>query len=53
MQVTVSDWPIKPMEPVSFDEAFDDKNTIFQVKWDGVRVLTYVYPNGDVSLTAA
>lgn len=50
MQFTVSDWPIKPMEPVSVDEAFDDADMFFQVKWDGVRVLTYVYPDGKVRL---
>lgn len=50
MQFTVSDWPIKPMEPVPVDEAFDSADTFFQVKWDGVRVLTYVYPDGQVKL---
>lgn len=31
------------MEPVSFPEAFDDENYIYQVKWDGVRMLAIVH----------
>ncbi len=34
--------PIKPMEPVITEEAFDDGNHVFQIKWDGVRGLTLV-----------
>lgn len=37
--------PIRPMEPVSHQEAFDDTNWTAQVKWDGVRCLAYL--NGD------
>jgi bifunctional non-homologous end joining protein LigD len=33
--------PIPPMEPVKCDQAFDSENHIFQVKWDGVRMLTF------------
>lgn len=38
------------MEPVSAAEAFDSADTLFQVKWDGVRVLAYIYPNGRARL---
>jgi len=33
--------PVVPMEPVLADEPFDHEDYIFQVKWDGVRILAY------------
>lgn len=33
---------LKPMEPVSYPEPFDDKEYVFEVKWDGVRTLACV-----------
>ena len=39
-------WPVLPMEPMKRAEPFDDPETLFQVKWDGVRVLAYAYPEG-------
>lgn len=33
--------PIPPMEPVKCEKAFDSEDHIFQVKWDGVRVLAF------------
>lgn len=43
-------WPVKPMEPVSCDKPFDSADTLFQIKWDGVRVLAYVYPDNSIRL---
>lgn len=43
-------WPVKPMEPVSCDKPFDSFDTLFQIKWDGVRVLAYIYPDKSVRL---
>ena len=40
------EWPVLPMELVTRTDAYDDANTIFQVKWDGVRCLSYVDENG-------
>lgn len=50
MRYTQADWPVAPMEPVRRAEPFDDQNTLFQVKWDGVRALAYAYPGGGVRL---
>lgn len=33
---------IKPMEPISIDHLSKNKNSIYQIKWDGVRVLTNI-----------
>lgn len=33
---------IEPMRPVSHPQAFSDEHFIFQVKWDGVRMLAYI-----------
>jgi bifunctional non-homologous end joining protein LigD len=46
MDYTVSDWPVRPMEFDAGKAAFDDPDTLFQVKWDGVRCLAYSYPEG-------
>ncbi|MEI6100297.1 MAG: DNA ligase, partial [Eubacteriales bacterium] len=40
------EWPVIPMEPVARADAFDSEDTLFQVKWDGVRVLAYAFPGG-------
>jgi bifunctional non-homologous end joining protein LigD len=50
MDFAISDWPVLPMEPVTTNEAFDDADTLFQVKWDGVRILAYKYPDGQLRL---
>lgn len=34
--------PIKPMEPKSRPRPFDSDRHIFQVKWDGVRILSFI-----------
>lgn len=38
------EWPVPPdaMEPVLWPEPFDDPRFAFQVKWDGIRILTWV-----------
>lgn len=33
---------LKPMEPRSAKEAFDSEEYVFQVKWDGVRMVAFV-----------
>lgn len=43
-------WPVRPMEPVTGDAAFDSADTLFQVKWDGVRILAYIYPDTSIRL---
>lgn len=45
-----SDWPVVPMEPVSRQDIFDSADMLYQVKWDGVRVLAYIYPDRRVRL---
>ena len=42
------DW-IAPMEPVLIKKPFDDERYIYQIKWDGIRILSYLTP-GTVSL---
>ena len=34
---------LKPMEPRSRKEPFDSKEYIYQVKWDGVRIISFIY----------
>ncbi|MGI5922010.1 MAG: non-homologous end-joining DNA ligase [Syntrophomonadaceae bacterium] len=34
------------MEPVLHPEPFDDPDFIYQVKWDGVRILSFIKQNG-------
>ncbi|KEO84312.1 hypothetical protein EL26_05965 [Tumebacillus flagellatus] len=34
--------PVVPMQPVQVDEPFDDPKWLYQIKWDGVRMLTYL-----------
>lgn len=46
----MSDWPVPPMEPVSRPDPFDCPDTLFQVKWDGVRALAYAGSSGGVRL---
>ncbi len=41
--------PFMPMEPKTCREAFDDRDTGFQVKWDGVRILAHI-KDGQVQL---
>ncbi|HHY42215.1 MAG TPA: DNA ligase [Thermoanaerobacterales bacterium] len=41
--------PFLPMEPIICREPFDDANTGFQVKWDGVRILAHL-KGGQVQL---
>lgn len=33
---------IKPMEPVLVKEPFDSENYLYQVKWDGIRIITHI-----------
>jgi bifunctional non-homologous end joining protein LigD len=35
--------PFKPMEPKVENKPFDSQDFLFQVKWDGVRCLSYIY----------
>ena len=44
--MTPVDWPIIPMELTIHDAPYDSPDTLFQVKWDGVRCLAYAYPDG-------
>ncbi|KUO51466.1 MAG: hypothetical protein APF76_13970 [Desulfitibacter sp. BRH_c19] len=37
--------PLKPMEPINQAMPFDSDNYLFQIKWDGVRCLAYIYKN--------
>lgn len=48
--MTDSDWPIVPMEPVSRLDVPDNPDMLYQVKWDGVRSLAYIYPDRHVRL---
>lgn len=40
------DWPVEPMEMTKLDAPYDSADAFFQVKWDGVRCLAYVLPEG-------
>ncbi|NLB87904.1 MAG: DNA ligase [Syntrophomonadaceae bacterium] len=40
---------ITPMSPINHNEIFDDANFIYQVKWDGVRMISYI-KNNEVTL---
>jgi bifunctional non-homologous end joining protein LigD len=40
------DGGIKPMEPVSWPAPFDDPAFVHQLKWDGIRILSWVEPGG-------
>jgi len=40
--LTIKPFIIKPMEPISLNKVFDDNTFIYQVKWDGVRMLSYI-----------
>ncbi len=37
--MTPEDWPVIPMELMISDAPYDGPDTLFQVKWDGVRCL--------------
>lgn len=43
------DWPVIPMEMATLPASYDSADTLFQVKWDGVRCLAYAEP-GEVRL---
>lgn len=36
---------ITPMSPITHSEIFDDANFVYQVKWDGVRMISYINNN--------
>ncbi|PWK15569.1 RNA ligase family protein [Tumebacillus permanentifrigoris] len=38
--------PVVPMQPVQVDEPFDDSKWLYQIKWDGVRMLSYFDADG-------
>lgn len=40
--MTVQPGFFKPMEPILHPQAFDSSDYIYQVKWDGVRMLAYI-----------
>ncbi|MCL6450112.1 MAG: hypothetical protein K6T75_02310 [Acetobacteraceae bacterium] len=42
--------PIPPMEPCPWPEPFDSPRHLFQVKWDGVRILAFVDGRGGLTL---
>lgn len=44
--MTPEGWPVIPMELTICDAPYDAPDTLFQVKWDGVRCLAYAYPDG-------
>ncbi len=37
---------IKPMEPVLITDPFDSEDYLYQVKWDGIRIITYISSQG-------
>lgn len=37
---------IKPMKPVLIKEAFDDEKYLYQIKWDGIRILAAISERG-------
>ena len=37
----ILDGPVRPMEPFSRKEPFDSERHIFEVKWDGVRMIAF------------
>ncbi len=37
----ILDVPVRPMEPVSRKEPFDSERHVFEVKWDGVRIIAF------------
>jgi bifunctional non-homologous end joining protein LigD len=37
---------IKPMEPVLVSQPFDDPRYLYQIKWDGIRIITYLSSEG-------
>ncbi len=41
---------MKPMLATLVDEPFDDKDWVYEVKWDGYRALGFSLKNGDVQL---
>lgn len=44
-QAMQREW-LAPMEPVLVKEPFDHPDYVFQVKWDGVRILSFIKPTG-------
>lgn len=38
--------PIIPMQPTLVDEPFNDPGHVYQIKWDGVRMLAYLDSDG-------
>lgn len=42
---------IKPMEPVLVARPFDDPRFLYQIKWDGIRIIAYLSPQGLVLRT--
>lgn len=44
------DWPVLPMEPKSAPCVTDSADMLYQIKWDGVRVLSYKFSNGSIRL---
>lgn len=38
--------PIVPMQPVQIEAPFDDPAWLYQIKWDGVRMLSYLDETG-------
>jgi len=37
----ILDGPVRPMEPLSRKEPFDSERHVFEVKWDGVRIIAF------------
>lgn len=42
---------LKPMEPVLIEQPFDHDDYLYQVKWDGIRILSYLSSAGVVLWT--
>ncbi|MFD2168623.1 non-homologous end-joining DNA ligase [Tumebacillus lipolyticus] len=42
----ITNTPLEPMALVLVEQPFDDPNCLYQIKWDGVRMVTYLDESG-------
>src|ERR671936_241330 len=52
LQIELDGFPnqVRPMQPVSAEAPFSSPEYFFEVKWDGMRALLFVDPDGGVHL---
>src|SRR5579871_624054 len=52
LSIDVEGFPtaIRPMQAVSAEAPFSSPAYLFEVKWDGIRCLAFVHPDGRVHL---